>query len=153
VAPFDAGGWSLLGLKGPVPGCGYWPLSTLSFAVWSLSKLQGGPFQISGKIFKSVRDRTELGLELAFNEALWNSGWERVMSTADDYRERKPSSLPRFLADDPNHWRERGEQMRMLARAISDAKTKKIMLEIAESYDKLADRAALRSNGGDERSQ
>jgi hypothetical protein len=53
-----------------------------------------------------------------------------VFMTTADYREGKLPAPPRFLADDPNHWRERGEQMRLIAQGISDAKTKKIMLEI-----------------------
>ena len=51
-------------------------------------------------------------------------------ATADD--SSKPGGMPRFLADDPEHWRQRGEQMRLIARGMSDAKTKKIMLGIAE---------------------
>jgi hypothetical protein len=54
---------------------------------------------------------------------------------------------PRFLRENPGHWRERGEQMRFLAKGISDLKTKATMVRLADEYDKLAERAEIRIDG------
>lgn len=56
---------------------------------------------------------------------------------------------PAFLADDdPARWRARAEQTRLTAKGISDVHSKKVMLGIAESYDRLARRAELRTDVG-----
>jgi hypothetical protein len=51
------------------------------------------------------------------------------------------------LYNDPRHWRQRAQQMRFVATGITDPKSKKIMLEIADSYDRLAERAEIRTDG------
>jgi hypothetical protein len=50
--------------------------------------------------------------------------------------------------NDPKHWRDRAAEMRALSEMMKDAETGAIMLRLADDYDKLADRAEIRSNGG-----
>ena len=54
-----------------------------------------------------------------------------------------PPHLPRFLAEDPDHWRGRAKQMRATADTMEDETIKAIMLRIAKLYDRLAKRAEL----------
>ena len=45
---------------------------------------------------------------------------------------------------DPKHWRDRAAEMRVLADTMKETDTIAIMHRLADDYDKLADRAALR---------
>jgi hypothetical protein len=49
--------------------------------------------------------------------------------------------------NDPEHWRQRAEEARVLAEQMNDETSKQMMLRIADDYDKLAVRAAMRLQG------
>jgi hypothetical protein len=51
-------------------------------------------------------------------------------------------SAPHF--NDPDHWHQRAEECRVLADEMSNQRTKRTMLRIADDYDKLAMRACVR---------
>jgi hypothetical protein len=53
-------------------------------------------------------------------------------------------SPPHPHFNDPDHWRQRAEEARVLAEQMNDKVAKRIMLGIAEDYEKLAVRAAIR---------
>ena len=55
--------------------------------------------------------------------------------------------MPAKTTDDPHHWLERAAQMRALSAHIEDSEARKIMLRLADDYEKLADRAAERARG------
>jgi hypothetical protein len=48
----------------------------------------------------------------------------------------------------PKHWHDRAAAMRALANTMKDAETFAIMNRLADDYDKLAERAKLRSTEG-----
>jgi hypothetical protein len=56
-------------------------------------------------------------------------------------------AMARNSVNDPKHWRDRAAAMRALAHTMKDPEAVKIMNRLADDYDKLADRAALRADG------
>ena len=49
--------------------------------------------------------------------------------------------------NDPEHWLQRAEQMRILADEIHDEQAKETVLRIASDYGRLAERAEQRAKG------
>jgi hypothetical protein len=50
--------------------------------------------------------------------------------------------------NDPKHWRDRAAEMRALADTMIDRETIAIMNRLADDYDKLAERVAVRLREG-----
>jgi uncharacterized protein YihD (DUF1040 family) len=48
---------------------------------------------------------------------------------------------------DVKHWRDRADEMLVLSMMMKDEEARAIMVRLSEDYEKLADRAAVRSNG------
>lgn len=55
--------------------------------------------------------------------------------------------MTRGGVNDAEHWRGRAAEMRALAEAMKDVETKERVLKLADDYDKLAERADLRTDG------
>jgi hypothetical protein len=49
------------------------------------------------------------------------------------------------LLDDAEHWWSRAEETRTIAEIMTDPEARRIMFDIAEGYDRLAERAAERT--------
>jgi hypothetical protein len=47
----------------------------------------------------------------------------------------------RSLFDDPEHWRGRAEEARMIAGTMKDGDSRRILLEIAVGYERMAEQA------------
>lgn len=52
--------------------------------------------------------------------------------------------MPGRTVDDPKHWYGRATEMRVLADEMSSKDAQRMMLRLAEDYEKLGDRAAER---------
>jgi hypothetical protein len=49
--------------------------------------------------------------------------------------------------NDVNHWRDRAAEMRVLSTTTKDIEVQAAMVQLADVYDKLAERAELRASG------
>jgi hypothetical protein len=54
------------------------------------------------------------------------------------------AKVPLELLNDAEHWRDRAKEARLRAEQVTDPEAKKMMLRIADDYDRLARRAASR---------
>jgi hypothetical protein len=62
--------------------------------------------------------------------------------------DKRTPQKPRCLSNNPEHWRQRGQEIRVLGEDVQDPQTRAIILQIAEDYEKLAQRAEIRRDGG-----
>jgi hypothetical protein len=53
--------------------------------------------------------------------------------------------MPAREINDPKHWYDRAAELCMLSESMNDNEAKLTMLRLAEDYDKLGDRAAVRA--------
>ena len=53
------------------------------------------------------------------------------------------------LFDNAEHWWSRAEETRTIAEIMTDPEAKRIMFDIAEGYDRLAERTVERTGGGE----
>ena len=58
---------------------------------------------------------------------------------------RVPRSPHRNSTNDPQYWHQRAEEARAMAKQMSSELSKKMMLKVADDYDGLAVKAAIRS--------
>jgi hypothetical protein len=78
---------------------------------------------------------------------LWTYSKHGRRRASDLRRSLEGAFVPTSIANDPEHWRKRAEDMRTLANEIKDPLSKQTMLKIAEDYDRLAKRAEARARG------
>ena len=52
--------------------------------------------------------------------------------------------VPDSTLDDPKHWQERAEEARSIAEELKDPESKRMLLRIADDYDRLAAHARAR---------
>jgi hypothetical protein len=58
--------------------------------------------------------------------------------------ERQHRAMALALINNPSHWRDRAEEARRIAEDMADAEAKRMMLDIADGYDRLAQHAETR---------
>jgi len=53
-------------------------------------------------------------------------------------------TISHSILDNPEHWQERAEEARSIAEQLSDPESRRMMLRIAEDYERLATHASRR---------
>jgi hypothetical protein len=102
-------------------GCGIVSRVTpVHTAVRNCTRDEGRPFEVGNQVLISSHRKLLLGKHL-----------------------RKGVVVP-SLHNDPEHWRKRAKEARALAEKMTDAVSKKGMMEVAEKYDEVAARAVER---------
>jgi hypothetical protein len=60
--------------------------------------------------------------------------------------------MPPRSTNDPQHWRDRAAQMRLLAVTMADTQAGILLTDLATEYDRLAERPAIKASGKKPRS-
>jgi hypothetical protein len=64
---------------------------------------------------------------------------ERISCSASEATNHGRGMADKFLLNDPDHWRARAEEARLLAKEMKDSETKDALLRIGDNYEYLAE--------------
>jgi len=73
---------------------------------------------------------------------LWNAGPGGIVPLPD--LQTTCAIVSDSTLDDPKHWQERAEEARSIAEELKDLESKRMLLRIADDYDRLAAHARAR---------
>jgi len=80
----------------------------------------------------------------SFHPVILQIGFSAPLSQI--YNRRRCGMISHFI-NEPDHWRARAEEARILANQMNDSESKDAMLRIAQDYERLAKRAEHRAAG------
>jgi len=76
---------------------------------------------------------------------LWNAGPGGIVPLPElPDLQTACAIVPDSTLDDPKHWQERAEEARSIAEELKDPESKRMLLRIADDYDRLAAHARAR---------
>jgi len=64
---------------------------------------------------------------------------ERISCSASEATNQGRGMADKFLLNDPDHWRARAEEARILAKEMKDSETKDALLRIGDNHEYLAE--------------
>ncbi|TMJ94726.1 MAG: hypothetical protein E6G77_22175 [Alphaproteobacteria bacterium] len=73
---------------------------------------------------------------------MWNAGPGGIVPLPD--LQTACAIVPDSTLDDPKHWEERAEEAGSIAEELKDPESKRMLLRIADDYDRLAAHARAR---------